>query len=423
MLYYSAMGKPKPPPENSAAEGALLRGISAYKKTLGKDSDNDNNSELPQTNNHTDDIPRESLLIKTSSPKPVHKTLKPPSAGKEATGKIKLESSKYKRAAQFMLLIGSDEASKILSRLDSAQVEAISKEIVGIKSIRKDEAEAVLEEFRSLLSPTYGFFGSSSGGVDEARRLLYAAFGAEKGESLLVKAVPSAAENPFDFLSGFTGKQLSVLFKSESTAACAMVFSRLPASLTAAALAEMSPNRKLDIVRRIARLNDLSPEVIQSVAAALKEKAHQFGRSDSSPEIDGKNVLAEILKHSDLSFGGRLLEELEYDDPELSREMKDRLYTLDDIVNASDRPIQEKLRTMSDREIALLLRGKTNLFTQKIMLNLSSGRAQQITDESEIMGSVPKFEVDAAARNFLAWFRLNREAGHILMLNDEDILV
>ena len=80
--------------------------------------------------------------------------------GPEPEGK-KEKLSKYRRAAQFMLLIGSDEASKILSRLDESQVEAISKEMVSIRNIKTLDAEAVLEEFRSLLSPSYGYSGSS----------------------------------------------------------------------------------------------------------------------------------------------------------------------------------------------------------------------------------------------------------------------
>ena len=117
------------------------------------------------------------------------------------------------------------------------------------------------------------------------------------------------------------------------------------------------------------------------------------------------------------------MEELEEDDPSLSREMKDRLYTLEDVAGAADRPIQEKLRSMDDRDIVLLLRGRSDNFTQKILWNLSTTRAERIKEESEIMGPVPKIEAEAAAREFLAWFRESREEGRILMLNDEDVLV
>ena len=398
------MGKSKAPldiPSEASPLGA--RGIVAYRKAMGEGALKGETG-----------VPAEDGLLKVGGPQPPEKKR----AKRERPSRIR-------RAAQFMVLIGSDEASKILSRLESGEVEAISKEIVSIKSISPEEAEAVLNEFRSVFSPSFGYLGSSSGGVEEARRLLYAAFGPEKGESLLIKAVPAAAENPFDFLSDFSGEQLTLLFRDESPAACAMVFSRLPSELSAAVLANTSPERKLEIVRRIARLKEVSPEVIEQTVAALKDKARHFGRNDAEQggKIDGKGVLAEILKHSDLAFGGRLLEELEENDPSLSHEMKDRLYTLEDVSGAADRPIQEKLRSMDDREIALLLRNRSQAFTKKITANLSLARAARVREESEIIGQAPKVETEAAAREFLSWFRLGRENGRILMLSGEDVLV
>ena len=367
------------------AKQTTTHGIASYKKTMGGEG-----------------------LLKTALP-PDKKT----------------GASKYRRAAQFMVLIGSDEAAKILSRLDKNQVEAISREIVSIGSISPGEAEAILEEFRSLLSPAYGYSGSSSGGIEEARRLLYAAFGPERGEAMLVKAVPEAAENPLDFLSDFSGEQLALLLRDESPAAEAMVLSRLPSKLSASVLANVSPERKPEIVRRIARQKEISPEVIERVASALRDKARHFGQSsaDSGGEVDGRGVLAAILKHSDLAFEGRLLEELEEEDPSLGREMKDRLYSLEDVADAADRPIQDKLRTMDDREIALLVRNGSGAFTNKILGNISAARKERIREESEIMGTAAKIETEAAARDFLAWFRLNREEGRILLRSDEDALV
>ena len=340
----------------------------------------------------------------------------------EPASQPETKASKFKRTAQFMLLVGSDEASKILSRLDNDQIKAISKELFSIRSISQEEAESVLEEFRSLLSPSYKYLGSSSGGPDEARRILYAAFGPERGEAILVRAVPEAAENPFDFLEDFSVEQLGLLFKNESPAACAMVLSRLPSKLSADLLGNMTTEKKLAIIKRIAILKDSSPEVLLRIAAALREKARFFGRDDSEREIDGKSVLTAILKHSEMAFGSQILEQLEEEDPYLGREMKQRLYTLDDVCNASDKPIQAKLKSMDDREIALLLRSRSDAFTNKIIWNLSKGRAERVKEESEIIGAVPKIEVEAVTREFLEWFRQNLEDGRILMLSSEDLV-
>jgi flagellar motor switch protein FliG len=357
----------------------------------------------------TDEIPSQEGLVKTSEG--FSKTVRPAGV------------SKYRRVAQFLVLVGSDKAAEILVHLDPDQVEAVSKEIVNIKGITPEEGEAVLDEFRSLLSSPYAYSGSLSGGVEAARRLLYAAFGPEKGETFLKKTVPEAAENPFGFLKDYSGEQLALFFRDESPAAMAMVLSRLPSRLSAATLANTAPARKFEVVKRIARMGETHPEVIERAASALKEKARHFGRTEDTTEVDGMGALTAILKHSDVSFGDRLLDELSYEDPELGKGLKDRLYTLDDVVLASDRPIQEKLRTMPDKDIALLIKGRSVGFVKKILDNLSTGRREQIKEEGEIRGAVPKIEAEAAAREFLAWFRLNREEGRILMMNDEDVIL
>jgi flagellar motor switch protein FliG len=403
------MGKPKSP------SGPLARRLAAYQETL-----NSKNAPLEDPALR----PGERLLKTGRRPKEAPLPLRPkaplrPSSAK--SGPPETQASKYRRVAQFLVLVGSDEASRVLSQLESEQVEAVSQEIAAIRGITAEEGEAVLEEFRSLLSSPYVYSGSSSGGTAAARRLLYAAFGPEKGEAFLKKAVPEAAENAFDFLKDFSGEQMALFFKDESPAAEALVLSRLPSKLSAAALANTGGERKLEIVKRIARMGKTSPEVLERVAAALREKARRFGRTESA-EIDGMGALTAILKSSDLSFGDRLLEELEEKDPSLGRNLKDRLYTLDDIAGAADRPIQEKLLSMSVRDIALLLKGRSETFTKKILSNLSSGREGEVLEEMEIMGPVPKIETEAEGREFLAWFRLNREEGRILMIDDEDVV-
>jgi flagellar motor switch protein FliG len=399
LVYYISMGKHKSPA--GPGGGPLARGLAAYQETLNR------------TKPEAAEPP--GGFLKTGAGK---SPARPPAKG--ASGAPK-PLSKYQKIARFLVLAGTDEAAGILSRLEADQVEAISKEIAALRGISAEEGEAVVEEFRSLLSSPLGYSGASSGGVEAARRVLYAAFGPEKGEALLTRAVPEAAGSPFDFLNDFSGEQLALLFKHETPAAEALVLSRLPSKLSAGALANTSPERKLEIVRRIARMGPVSPEGLERIAAALREKARHFERVGIE-ELDGMGALTAILKSSDLSFGDRLLEELEEKDPTLGRNLKERLYTLEDVTGAEDRPIQEKLRSMSSRDIALLLKGHSDAFAAKILSNLSSGREAEVREETEIMGQVPRIEAEAAAREFLGWFRLSREEGRILMIDDKDVV-
>jgi flagellar motor switch protein FliG len=337
--------------------------------------------------------------------------------------KTSQEDSKYRKVAKFLILIGGEEAAKILSKLNPKQVESISKEIASIKGITKTEADALFTEFRSLMAVSSGGYkGSFMGGVDEARRILYAAYGPERGEMTLRKTVPEAMENPFNFLEEFTAEQLGILFKEESAAAEALVLSRLPPKLAAEVIKNEPSSKKIEIIKRIAKMDKIAPSVMERAAAALKEKARKIGGARSE-EIDGMNALAAILKSSDVSFESKLLEELEHDDPLLSYTLRARLYTLDDILRMNDLALEEKLRTMSEKEIVFLLKGHRQVFINKILSNVSAPRRALIREEAEIIGSVSRFEADIVASDFLNWFRRGREKGEIVLNDDEDVIV
>jgi len=379
----------------------LKHGVNMYKQTM-------NPKQVPPPA-----LYKETQRIK----KPVY-TPKPAADG----GEIPKES-KYRRVAKFLILIGSENAAEILAELDADQVTEISKEIAFIKVIKPEEREEIFAEFHELFSRQYVYSGSSRGGIETARRILYAVKGPEKGEAILNKAVPESKENLFSFLEDFSCEQLIMLLKEESAQTAALILSRMTAKISAGTISKLAPDRKAEVLLRMARQSEVAPEVLEQVSAALKEKARLIGSGSKDIQIDGMQTLAAILKQGDYSFGDRLISEIEDESPEIGQNLKEKLYTLDDIISAVDRPIQEKLKTMTDYDIAVLLKGRKIEFYEKIMSCVSAGRRKTIREENEIIGAVPKRECDEAARDFLIWFRTARENGDIILYSDEDVIV
>jgi len=377
--------------------GNILRhGIEAYKQTMSQ--------------------PKPTGLVKTTKPDKY-------TSGVSDKIKEKLPDSKYRRVAKFLILIGSDQAAEILSDLEPEQIQEISKEIALIKTIKPEEAAEILAEFQALFSGTYNFSGVSHGGVEIARRILYAAKGPEKGEALLNKAVPSSKENIFGFLEEFSPEQLVMLLKTESAQTTALIISRLAPKVSAGVINKLPAGLKPEILRRAAYQEKISPEILEQIAAALKEKVRNISGGAKDFEIDGMKALAAILKHGDYSFGDRIVNELEENNPEIGKDLKEKLYTLEDVIDTIDRPLQEKLITMSEKDIAVLLKGRGQGFSEKILSCVSAGRRQIIREESEFLGAVPKRECDDAAKEFLAWFRAARENGDIILYSDKDVFL
>ncbi|MDR0550956.1 MAG: flagellar motor switch protein FliG [Spirochaetaceae bacterium] len=410
---------------------AKERGIDAYKKMIkgGKEISKEDSDWLERVA-----MADEELLTKPDGFIKIPRVSKPaatPESGAVAGAPTGGKDSKYRRVAKFLILIGAGQAASVLSNLDDEQVELISREIASIRGITKEESEEIFAEFQALLSgadsgaagsAAYGAGtpyggGAPVGGVDEARRLLYAAFGAEKGERFLKKAIPR--ETSFDFLDDLSGEQIAMLFRDESPATGAMILSRIAPKSAAAALTHAESAWRLEVARRIGHIGQVSPEVLERAAEALREKARHISAGGARSAVDGLGALASILKQSDIGFGDKILAELADADPELGRELKERLYTLDDVVKADNKPLRLKLHEMSAKEIAVLIKGREDAFVEKILSNISSGRRTEVREEIDFMGPLPKKESDAALKDFMNWFREKREEGSILMLGDD----
>jgi len=383
---------------------------------------------------HGVDLYKQTINLKNNPPVPIQETqpvfLRKTKSGDISAG-IKAKDvgadstpeSKYRRVAKFLILIGSEQAAEILAELETDQVEEISKEIAHIKTIDPEEGKKILKEFHTLFSRPYIFSGKSYGGIEAARRILYAAKGPEKGEEILNKAVPASKENLFSFLEEFSPEQLVMLLKPESAQTIAMILSRLPSKLSAETIIKLPPDSKPEVLRRIAYQREISPEVLEQVTAGLREKARNISGGAGDIEIDGMQTLAAILKQGDYDFGDKIISELEQSSPDIGKTLKEKIYTLDDVICTVDKPIQEKLSLMSDQEIAILIKGRGKQFCEKILSCVSAGRRKLIREEFEIMGAVSKRDCDTAAGEFLTWFRKARENGDIILYTDKDVFI
>ena len=336
--------------------------------------------------------------------------IKVPVSETETDGK----DSVYRRVAKFLLLIGVDEAAKILPHLTEAQTERIIPEIASIRSVMPEEASVILEEFRSLLERS-----RESGGMDTARNILEKAYGPERAKQLLEKAAPFAGAKPFDYLNDADNERVMLLLSDESPATSALVLSRIQPKKAAAVINLMKPEDKKEVVRRLAKLQPVSPEILRRVDQAMHEKS-LTQTSGNAENIDGRNVLAEILKKMPAGAENAILSSLETEDPSLGEDLRNRLFTLDDVVNADDRFIQDKLRSMSDIDIALLTSGKTDSFRDKILSCISAGRRAQVRDEADAAAPLLKKDCIRVTDEFMSSLRRAYERGELRIFNRDD---
>ena len=327
------------------------------------------------------------------------------------------KDSIFRRVAKFLLIIGEDEAAKILPHLSEAQIEKIIPEIASIRSVDKDEADSILAEFNSLLQNA-----RQAGGVETAREMLTKVYGKEKANQMLEKTVPFSGARPFDYLSDSDSERIYILLKDENIGVQAMVLSHLQPQKAASVINQMNPEEKKEIVLRLAKMEAVSPDILKRVDRALREKSLRQ-TSQKAEKIDGKNALAQILKKMSPSAENDIIASLSESDPDLGMDLRSRLFTMEDVINADDRFIQEQLRLLDDETLCLLIAANPDDFRNKILDNVSSTRRQDVLSIEEINKPFRRSDCERVTSEFFATLRRAYEDGKLIIHGrDEDFV-
>ena len=396
--------------------------IQAYTKTAQDAKDNT----VGKVRTHMDELMKRDGLLKSAKPAGgAEKQTQNQARQNVQSGAASLAGSSsngadsvYRRVAKFLLLIGVNEAAKILPHLTADQTEKIIPELASIRSVDPDEASVIFAEFQSLLERS-----RQSGGVQTARTILEKAFGADKAQAMLEKTVSYPDGTPFDYLQEISAERLSQLLKDESAPVQALVLSRLKPALAAAFIKSLDRERQKDIIGRMAKLSSISSEVVRRVDRAMREKSQTLS-TEKGTALDGRGVLAEILKKMDPESEKSILSVLDENDAELGADVRKRLFTLDDIIRADDRFIQETLRSMSDGDLALLIAGKPEEFREKILTNVSKGRGDSVLEEEQLKKPIRKRDADEVTDAFFGTLRRAWEQGKLVIKGrDDDVYV
>lgn len=317
------------------------------------------------------------------------------------------KDSIYRRVAKFLVIIGIDEAAKIIPHLTEEQTEKIIPEIASIQKITPEESASILEEFESLVEKA-----REEGGLETARNILTKAYGSEKAEDMLKKSVKYPDGKPFDYLSDADAERIKVLIDGESDAVKSLVLSQIEPKKAAKVINLMDVEDKKKIVLRLAKMKPVAPEVLAEIDKSLHEKL-LTQNTENSQNMDGRGVLAQILKRMNPSAENSIINTLSEQDPELGEDLRKRLFTEEDVIGSDDRFIQNYLHDMEDRDIAILIYGKNDAFREKILSNVSKNRRRVILEEESMIHHLTKSDSEKMTSSFYSVLRRAWENGDL----------
>lgn len=331
------------------------------------------------------------------------------------------------KAAVLMVLLGEETSASILRHFDEPEILAIGRAVASLGEIPPETAEIVLREYRDRI---VSHRGVGEGGPAVARRILERTLPPDRTPALETgpagREVPASwsAEPPpepgalFAALASVKDQDLGQALELEHPQTAALVLLHLTPQRAASVLASMGEDAQAGITSRLTRLQKVATDVTREVSDALAAR-FEATRSDGIEERDGTGAAAEILKRLDRGRSRAILSRLETIDQESAETLRSRVYTFELLMLLQDRGVQELLKGVDAKQLALALKGAPPEMGEKFFRNMSSRAADLVKDEMEILG-VPRIkDVEAAQKEMLDKALKLEESGTITFATEE----
>src|SRR5699024_1518212 len=308
-----------------------------------------------------------------------------------------------------------------MKNLSDEEVEQLSLEISSIQKVDTDIKEQIIEQFHQIaVAQEY----ITQGGVGYAKMVLEKAFGEEEAVDIINRLTSSLQVRPFDFARKADPNQILNFIQNEHPQTVALVLSYLDPEQAGQVLSELEEDVQADIAKRIAMMDSTPPDIVSDIERILEQKISS-SLVDDYTQTGGVQAVVDVLNQVDRSTERTILETLEIQDPELSEEIKKRMFIFDDIVILDNRAVQRVIREVDNEDLMLSLRLASEEVKSLLFTNMSERMEETFKEEMEFMGPVRLRDVEEAQSRIVATIRRLDETGEIVIARGggDDIIV
>ena len=330
------------------------------------------------------------------------------------------ELNSRQKAAVILAVLGPESAAEVVKHLSEEQVESLSLEMARLDKITPEVRSNVVQEFHDM-AQAQDFI--AEGGVENAKKVLEKAFGAEQADLMMRRVVNAMQIVPFEFLRRADPQQLLTFIQNEHPQTIALILAYMPTNQAGMMLTKLPQELRGEVAERIAVMERTPPEVIRKVESVLEKKMSNVINEEVSI-AGGPKALVDLLNRVDRQTERLILDSLTEKNPEMADTVKNMMFVFEDIVQLDDRAIQAILKEVDIKELGTALKGVSQEVQEKIFGNMSERAMGMLKEDMEFMGPVKLRVVEESQQKIVATIRRLEDSGEISIgRGEEDILV
>jgi flagellar motor switch protein FliG len=321
------------------------------------------------------------------------------------------QTAPLRKAAILLITLGEEASAELMQQLSHSEVRRLCEETTRVKEISGEQTETVLQEFYQLTTDAKD---RRSGGLEFVQRILARVMGPDSAKKLLAEAA-----NPV--VAGFAKleplvkadvAQVARSLRSEHPQTIALIISHLPADQAVSLLTELPAELRGEVAIRMARLDQIAPEVVAQIAEAVGEK---FGRAAgiNREAYGGVRIVADLFNRLDPAISQEILQKMETSNPDTADQIRKIMFVFDDVLKLDDMAMAEINSRVDRKTLVLALKGTSDQMKEHFTKKMSSRAREMFLEDLEVLGPVKLRDVEAAQQEVIATVRQLEQEGVI----------
>ena len=180
-------------------------------------------------------------------------------------------------------------------------------------------------------------------------------------------------------------------------------------------LSLLSKEMRTDIVMRMVNIDFIDPRLIKHIDNIFNSIITSSRGKKVVSKSGGIDTVAQILNQMDENTSKMTLAEIESSHQELAEQIREKMFVFEDLIAVDDRGIQELLKNVDQKELALALKKCSDELKEKIFRNMSERAAEMLKEEIEYMKGVRVKDVEKAQQNIAKIAKELEEQGKIVV--------
>jgi flagellar motor switch protein FliG len=335
--------------------------------------------------------------------------------------KEKTELSVADKAAVILYTLGEETASQVMRYMEHDDVRELSKSMTSMKSISSKDVDSIVDEFHSRVSNEEGTIISIE--EDYVKSVITNVVGEKTAERILESISLQEDGSYIEIFRNLDIKVLAEFIKNEHPQTIALIISQLLPEEASEVMAALQDNLQLDVIERMAKLENISPEMLRDVAHVLEREIKTA--QTATKQMGGVKSISEILNNMDRQASSAILVRIEENDPEMAEEIRQNMFIFEDLIKVDDKGIQEILKEISTDILSRAMKTVSDAIKEKVFKNMSERAADMLKEDIEDMGPTRLADIEKSQNEIVKVAMKLADEGKIFIAGgkEDDVFV